>query len=140
MATKTILVTAKMTSVDEVFSYEAREYTEIYGKKSFYHKKPYEPAYCDHIREIIFEIDDTLNWRTSSDCVYNYSVARSADKPYESHSIACDDVGNDMLEVAMAEAYPGAYSKRNQKLDESDKEQWIREHKGGYINPLGMAE
>lgn len=142
MSSKTILVTAQHTEVDGVYSYDAFRWAEIGGKGSFYHNKKYESPKGGTNRQIIFVIEDDLSWRASSDSVYDFVDSKSCDKPYETPEIASDDVGNDMLEVALAAAFPGKYSERNRDMEhesrEAEKErQFNRSGWTDYGNPVG---
>lgn len=124
MNDQTILVTAKPGHDEGVYIYDMWTWEVQDGKGGFFFKKPWEIVSCNVTREIVFRINPDLTWRASSDCVYDYGQSYPADACFRTPDIASDDVGNDMLELAMSEAYPEAYHERCHRLEQQAKEKY----------------
>lgn len=138
MESNYVLVIARHTEVEGSFSYDAYPWGTGPDGKACYVGADYAIGSYQTQRIITFVIRDDLSWNMISDCIYDYRCSNCKTSPFESPEIASDDVGNDMLEVALATAFPEAYSDRNRKLEREVEEQ--RRNSFGYRNPLGMHD
>lgn len=122
MEPKYVLVKARHTKAEGVFSYDAYQWQETKDGKGTYGDTGGVCPYGKTERTIQFVIQSDLSWRLISDQIYDCRFGIMHPGQFETHEIASDDVGNDMLEVALAAAFPQEYSERNRKLEHEAEE------------------
>lgn len=133
MNEKCVLVVAKHTEVDGVFTYAGYLWTVGDDGKGTFGTEWARDLIADTYRTIRFDVKQDLSWRASADEVGDCRYERWNASPYETPEIASDDVGNDMLEVAKATAWPQEYSeqcrKEEHEAEEARKNEIARKHR-----------
>lgn len=128
MNRKTVLVVATETQAEGVYSYAAFVWTVGEdGKGTFGTDTNVNPVSSTR-RNIGFDVGEDLSWRAAWDTVNDCRWDRHYSGPFETPEIASDDVGNDMLEVALATAFPYQYGERNRLIEEAASSQLQREN------------